>query len=66
MRALVTQKARMRARGDHAAIDVLHMHDPVTFDAERAHAHPLQLFSSHRFDRISPDLVDLHRHLLLC
>jgi pyruvate ferredoxin oxidoreductase alpha subunit len=42
---------------------VLDMHDPVAFDTERSHVHPLQLLPGHRLDRISPDLRDLHRHL---
>jgi hypothetical protein len=39
------------------------MHDPVAFDAERPELCSLQLLSSHRFDRISPELGYFHHYL---
>lgn len=45
--------------------NVLDMNDPVPFNSERPHTHPFQPLPGHRFDRISPDIRDLHRCLIL-
>src|SRR6266568_6377224 len=55
-RALVSEEARMGARGDHLPARVLDVDDAVAFETERPDAHALELLAGHGLDRIPPDL----------
>jgi hypothetical protein len=61
-RRLVAEEAWMGAGGDHPPVCVLHVDDPVVFDAKGADASPWQHLASHGLDRIPPDFRDRHLH----
>src|SRR5215469_6416591 len=63
---LMAQEPRMGAGGDHPPVSVLDVDDAVSFDAKRPEAYSLQLLTGHGFDRISPNLRDLHCRLYYC
>jgi hypothetical protein len=57
---MVTQKPMVRSGGDRAAARVLHVHDAIPLDTERADARAVQPFTGHRLYGISPNLRNLH------
>jgi hypothetical protein len=60
-RAPVSEEARMAARGEDPLVCILHVHDPISVDAQWADACPFQELAAHGLHRVSPDLGDLHR-----
>src|SRR6266481_4317 len=64
-RALVSEEARMGARGDHLPVRVLDVNHAIAFEPERPDARALEFLAGHGLDRIPPDLGDRHHGLAL-